>query len=392
MIRRFCFRNFCCFKEGVEIDFALGNGVPEDVRMGRTCATVMGIKGANGSGKTNILKALGWLKFFCTKSADHDVSDTIDIDTFFDNKDNTDFYLEFETQGTAYVYQLTLSNKQILSERIQRKREGGRKTQLLLREKNTIQQVNSELAEIKSIELRSDASVISSMKKYKFKSEMDDLEAIYAFFIKIITNVNKFGYVDLQLDLNETCRQYLVGRGRLDFAKKIIAEADNSLVDIEIKDRIDENDNVVYYPVFIHSNQGVRYSLRFSDESSGTKALFKKLNIYSLVLNSGGFLAMDEFDTHLHAMVLPVLIDLFQNPETNPHGAQLLFTAHNTEVIDKLGKYRTILVNKEDGESYCYRLDEISGSMIRNDRPISPLYLDGKIGGVPVELVREGRA
>ncbi|TOA04168.1 hypothetical protein CGK40_02880, partial [Vibrio parahaemolyticus] len=41
------------------------------------------------------------------------------------------------------------------------------------------------------------------------------------------------------------------------------------------------------------------------------------------------------------------------------------------------------LVNKEDGESYGYRLDEIPGSMIRNDRPITPLYVSGKIGGVP---------
>ncbi|EJL6274821.1 hypothetical protein NMR36_002930, partial [Vibrio cholerae] len=56
-------------------------------------------------------------------------------------------------------------------------------------------------------------------------------------------------------------------------------------------------------------------------------------------------------------------------------------TAHNTEVMDALGRYRTILVNKEGNESYCYRLDEVS--MLRNDRPISPLYKKGKIGGVP---------
>lgn len=56
--------------------------------------------------------------------------------------------------------------------------------------------------------------------------------------------------------------------------------------------------------------------------------------------------------------------------------------------MDYLGKYRTILVNKENLESYCYRLDEmpegfIPNSHLRGDRKISSLYLKKKLGGVP---------
>ncbi|RLO37994.1 abortive infection protein, partial [Serratia marcescens] len=47
------------------------------------------------------------------------------------------------------------------------------------------------------------------------------------------------------------------------------------------------------------------------------------------------------------------------------------------------GKYRTYLVNKEKNESYCYRLDEIKGDILRHGRLISPVYKEGKIGGVP---------
>ena len=82
-------------------------------------------------------------------------------------------------------------------------------------------------------------------------------------------------------------------------------------------------------------------------------------------------------------MILPLIVDLFTNKEINKHNAQFIFTAHNTEIIDVLGKYRTILVNKEDNVSYCYRLDEIPGNMVRNGRPITPLYLHKKLGGVP---------
>ncbi|MNP67524.1 hypothetical protein D3C76_1633680 [compost metagenome] len=77
------------------------------------------------------------------------------------------------------------------------------------------------------------------------------------------------------------------------------------------------------------------------------------------------------------------MLDLFIDEETNPDNAQLIFTSHNLEIMDYLGKYRTYLVAKEDSESYCYRLDEIPGDIIRNDRSISTLYRDGKLGGVP---------
>lgn len=51
--------------------------------------------------------------------------------------------------------------------------------------------------------------------------------------------------------------------------------------------------------------------------------------------------------------------------------------------MDYLGKYRIVLVNKENNESFLYRLDEISGDLLRNDRSISKVYENGKIGGKP---------
>ena len=119
------------------------------------------------------------------------------------------------------------------------------------------------------------------------------------------------------------------------------------------------------------------------DESSGTKSLYVKLASYWKTLTFGGVLVMDEFDINYHPFMLPKLISLFEEEATNPKSSQFIFTSHNTEVIDKLGKYRTYLVNKEDNESYCYRLDEIKGDILRHGRPISPIYKEGKIGGVP---------
>jgi hypothetical protein len=67
---------------------------------------------------------------------------------------------------------------------------------------------------------------------------------------------------------------------------------------------------------------------------------------------------------------------------------QLLFTTHNTEIMDILGRYRTYLVQKVDNESFAYRLDEVPGDILRNDRPISPAYNDGKIGALSQSMSR----
>ena len=78
-----------------------------------------------------------------------------------------------------------------------------------------------------------------------------------------------------------------------------------------------------------------------------------------------------------------MLIDLFDDSEKNLNNAQMIFSTHDTAIMDRLGKYRTYLVNKENNESFGYRLDEIPGDILRNDRPVSSPYRNGKVGGVP---------
>ena len=63
----------------------------------------------------------------------------------------------------------------------------------------------------------------------------------------------------------------------------------------------------------------------------------------------------------------------------------MIFTTHNDNIMDIMGKYRITLLNKDKCESYAYRLDEIPGDILnlRNDRSILRVYNEGKIGGVP---------
>ena len=390
MIRKFGVRNFYCFKEGVEINFEFDGHVPSLVKNEQDVTSILGIKGANGSGKTNIIKALSFLKNFCCTSADSDLKSKIPFEEFAKSMDSTEFYVEFESNGCKYYYELEVTKEHVIREELYRKKS--RKTLILKRELNNISFSIRELAEIGTIKLRKNASVISLFNKYNFKSEMLDLKNLNHFFHKVITNVSNRGYVDSNLDFQYLLQQYSDTSNLFNFVKNIIIEADEGIKDIEIKEIINEDGEKVYFPIFLHEASEQGFFLTLNEESSGTKRIFEKMIWYWTVLEAGGVLAIDEFDIHLHAMVLPSILNLFLNNESNPYGAQFIFTAHNTEIIDCLGKYRTILVNKEENESYCYRLDEIPGSMIRNDRPITPLYLEGKIGGIPSNLANDKEA
>lgn len=384
MIREFGMKNFFCFKEGSSVSFAFDNNVPTEISKGKDVGNVIGIKGANGSGKTNIIKALAFISDFIVKSADKDIDEDIEVDSFGDNEDPSEFYVEFYSSGTNYLYELEVKKSGVVSEVLWRKNK--RKSLVFSRKGNIIEKNIDETKEIKKLKLKSNASVISLHNKFNFNSEMEDFKKVYGFFSKIFTNVS---YSGLSQGLFEALSfEYISERyakvGKVfDFVKDVIISSDTGVKDIKILERLDEKGEKLYLPVFIHENEGKEFPLTIYDESSGTQQLYKVLYLYWVSIEYGGILAMDEFDIHLHSLILPKILNLFNDENLNSEGAQFIFTSHNTEIIDSLGKYRTVLVNKENNESYCYRLDELPGGLIRNDRPISPLYMKGKIGGVP---------
>lgn len=381
MIRKFGVKNFFCFKEGIEVNFDFDGNVPENILLSRNFSTVIGIKGSNGSGKTNIIKAIAFLRTFCYFAAENDASERLAINGYYDSSEPSEFYIDFEINDKKYYYELDVTPTGVLKETIYR--TNARRTKILERVGDEVTDAIEELAELRYIRLKSNCSIISQVRQYKFRADMTDMHLMAEFFFKFISNVDFFGYKNIDLSYEVIAKEYNQDPALFHFVKQIVKSADDGIEDIIIKSRFDENGNEIFFPVFIHKHGDTNYGLNIQDESSGTRVLFQRMHMYWIVLSTGGLLALDEFDIHIHAMILPKIIELFLNPEININNAQFIFTAHNTEIIDTLGKYRTILVNKEDNESYCYRLDEIPGSMIRNDRTIVPLYLQGKIGGVP---------
>jgi AAA15 family ATPase/GTPase len=96
---------------------------------------------------------------------------------------------------------------------------------------------------------------------------------------------------------------------------------------------------------------------------------------------------VDEIDASLHSLLTTRLIGLFQNPETNPRGAQLIFTTHDPSLLgrrdgeDILKRDQVWFVEKNEfGETSLYSLAEFKP---RKEENRERRYLGGSYGGVP---------
>lgn len=377
MIFEYGAKNFCCFKEWVNISFKVSANCPDILNVDRPVTNILCVKGANGSGKTNVLKVISFLAEFCKNSFSYKPDEKIPFETYFNGEEPTEFYLEFESNGITYRYEVVLSENEVISEIFFRKQN--RFTKVIERQGTKLIRCAKDFKDLTVVKLRSNASLISTANQYEIAS----FSPIYAIFSQIVSNVNYFGHLGETIELERASEFYHGNEPIFKFVKNLILRFDKGIKDIEIKSTKLEDGSVEYYPIFIYEVGKKRKVLSYFSQSSGTKSLYLQLSFYKLVLNAGGILALDEFDSKLHPHILPALLKIFTDPKINVNKAQLIFSTHNAEILDLLGKYRTYLINKEDNESYAYRLDEIPGDIIRNDRPLMPIYNSGKIGGVP---------
>ncbi|ASF12461.1 hypothetical protein NBRGN_016_00950 [Nocardia brasiliensis NBRC 14402] len=82
-------------------------------------------------------------------------------------------------------------------------------------------------------------------------------------------------------------------------------------------------------------HDGIDNPFDLADESTATVSLLRILPTMLDALDSGRVLAVDDIGAHLPAEETDRLIQLFQNPETNSRGAQLVYTTNNRALIDR---------------------------------------------------------
>lgn len=116
---------------------------------------------------------------------------------------------------------------------------------------------------------------------------------------------------------------------------------------------------------------------------AGTQRLFNLAYRMLIALKIGSLTIVDELGTNIHPNIVKNIIKIFQNPNTNPKRAQLIFTSHdNTLQRNNLLRRDQIWFTQKrtDQSTELYALTDFH---VRNDLAIDKAYLDGRFGAVP---------
>lgn len=137
----------------------------------------------------------------------------------------------------------------------------------------------------------------------------------------------------------------------------------------------------------VHRSATGDVAFDWQTESLGTRSWFALLGPLLLALDEGAVLLVDELDASLHPRFAAEVVRLFHDPYANPNGAQLVFTSHDPSVLTTPSGGRLLepdqvwLAEKDkDGATELYPLTAASPG---EDEDLMKSYLAGAFGAVP---------
>lgn len=400
MINYIRFNNFYSFLDEAEISFKVGKQPAkslydinlktknnENIRLNKVIATL----GANGSGKTQLLKVLPFISWFISQSAKVlEEDDEIFFNAFQakEEKANTNFEIGFFLEDSngifdEYKYKLTLNRKQVYFEGLYIKTS--RSFSYIFErnlEKGTYKQRNF-LKNRDASEIRPNVSAISygNMRQHPVAMKIAN------FFRNFKFNVHSQGRVSSSdLDLIKFSEIIYKNESLKNQVVDLLCKFDTGISDIEFEEITILNNNneekkQVNMAVGVHKYKDKDMKFIFLDESNGTRSALLLMGEILPVLNNGGVAIIDELDNDLHPHLLPILLDLFKHKHSNPYDAQIIFSCHTPEVLNLLYKHQIYMVQKNNQESESWRLDQVIG--LRVDDNIYSKYMSGALDAVP---------
>ena len=379
------------------------------------------VYGANASGKTNLFMAMQRMRAFMLYSVDIDkkpnflIVESFLLNTIAIGLPQT-FEIEITINGKRFIYGFSLIMKNNSIEYYEIAKEwlveakGNRMLPYFMREKqmhddamsNVITVDEKRMPQGKGLEQRTRPDALFFTVAAQFAEPTCQMISDYIkeSFV-IISGVNHQGLIDysknrMLSDINMAAK-----------IKKLIGEADMGIKDIVI----DGNGQVLSRHL-MYDSAGIvigNTSLNFAfAESQGTQKLFDLSGVLIDTLRGGGVLVVDELDAKLHPILVRHLLELFNDPKTNPNNAQLIFNAQSPDLlgykvyseakgrkITRLRRDQIYFVEKDNQEaSKVFSLIEFkkeSGLRTRNDASYDKDYLAGVYGGIPFpkEMIAE---
>lgn len=362
------------------------------------------IYGANASGKSNLIRALQYMRGVVVESATViQPGQTYAVQPFRldaeSAKEPTEFEVTFILEGVRYQYGFAMTPQRIVSEHLlvykafkpQRWFERHFDAEI----GKDVYDFGPGLKGPKNLwEGATRPNALFLSMAVQLNSEA--LRAVFDWFVGGLVIVNE--QTPLNQDVSIQMLKQAEGRKQIcDF----LSTADISIADIEIVTRKVPGQalhfDMVAGTTEVRNEEVEEHQLRFShttehgkavfdlaDESSGTRSLLFLTGPAMDILRKGLTLVIDELDTSLHTLLVRELVRLFHRPEVNTGGAQLIFTTHDTSLLDALDLFRRDQVwLVEKGRDQASTLVSLSEFSPRKNEALERGYLMGRYGGIP---------
>lgn len=393
MIIQFTVENFLSFKEAATLSMVASSlkekqTCAEDIVFGLGGANISLLKsavvyGANASGKSNLIKALDFFKWFVINSSKGIQSgERIQVESFRLN-DETErnpscFEALFANQEMQYRYGFETDEKRVYREWLYQKnnKRKAKEVELFYRNEDnyTIHPkfaVGKEVVGKKMV--RDNALLLSVAAQFNETTSVEIMEWLADTTI-VTGNSDESIWEQASLQINNPqVKQRIVDFARFaDFGIDDIHKIDDTVVSSHRQ--FDENGKETKMVVFPFRR----------NESDGTVKYFSLAYPIIDALDNGKRLIIDEFDSKMHPLLTCRIISLFNSAVTNPRNAQLICTTHDTNLLNAgLLRRDQVWFTQKDiyGASGLYSLAEYK---VRNSAPFEKDYLMGKYGGVPV--------
>ena len=323
--------------------------------------------GANASGKSNVMKGIHACVDMIRSSHTYNENTIFAVAPFkFDgyDKNPSSFFVRFIIDGIEYEYSFSMTRTEILTEQLFYYPKGRRSLVFSRNESKGPDKKN--IYEFKQAIKRPMDVAANTSRKTLFISRASQMDR------DIAKRVFRFFSEDVVLDYKESAMPIdSFMKTRKEQILEILNTADSDIVDIRIQGNA--------LKTFHRGNPDIAFDFD-TEESEGTKTLFQMMLSMIDIIRNGRTLLIDEIDTSLHPHLVEYIINLFNNSDN----AQLIYTTHNTHLLntDFQRRDQVYFVNKrEDGCSDLYSLYDFKD--FRDTFDMEKAYLQGRFDAVP---------
>lgn len=324
--------------------------------------------GANASGKSNVIKAIRACVNMVRSSHNYNVDTRFAISPFkfedYANKPSS-FYIRFLLNGVEYEYSFSFMHDEIITETLYYY-PNGRKSLVFSRDESRGTE-KKDIYEFKTVIKRPFDVADNTSKKTLYISRASQMDR------KIAQKIFLFFCNDIVLDYQVANIDSLdnLFKERKEQMLEVLRTADSDIIDFKI-----QNNAIT---TFHRTNPSVAFDFE-TEESEGTKTLFRMMVRMIGIIHEGKMLLVDEIDNSLHTQLVEFVIGMFNHSDH----AQLIYTTHNTHLLntDFQRRDQVYFVNKrEDGSSDLYSLFDFKD--FRDTLDMEKAYLQGRFDAIP---------